>query len=270
MNKFNKDKTVALVLCIFFGYFGVHRFYVGKIKSGILYLFTLGLFGIGWIYDVIQIATSKFTDVNGNLLLNITNNSYRPIIPDTSNTEYYTFKVAGVTFTNGRKTRQAILRKIKWHDEPFDGFINYTLEQYDFEGETAVGIYANGEQIGNVPREHLDYILNNWDRIAAVYSVTVYGGNKKDDGTFTNYGAEATISLKVYSSTPSSINYRPDMQMKSTSQKATYVFISEKGTKYHKDPCCGGMKNSKRILLSDAEKKGYTTCEKCRSYFPFQ
>lgn len=269
MNKSNKDKTVALVLCIFFGYFGVHRFYVGKIKSGILYLFTLGLFGIGWIYDIIQIATSKFTDVNGNLLLNITNNSYRPIIPDTSNTEYYTFKVAGVTFTNGRKTRQAILRKIKWHDEPFDGFINYTLEQYDFEGETAVGIYANGEQIGNVPREHLNYILSNWDRIAAVYSVTVYGGNKIDDGTSTNFGAEATISLKKQTLISPSINNLPTTNQKANSQSAAYVFISKKGKKYHKDPYCGGMKNSKRILLSDAKRKGYTRCEKCRSYFPY-
>lgn len=200
MNKSTKNKTVALILCVLLGYLGIHRLYVGKIKSGVLYLFTGGLCGIGWIADIILIITGKCTDGYGNLLINDINanqsNLNNPIVPDTSNNEYYTFKVAGVTFKNGRKTRQAILRKIKWKDEPFNGFIAYTLEQYEFEGETAVGIYANGEQIGNVPRENLDYILNNWDRIAAVYSVSVYGGNKKDDGTYTNLGAEATISLK--------------------------------------------------------------------------
>lgn len=48
-----KNKVVALVLCIFFGYLGVHKFYEEKPGMGVLYLFTLGLFGIGWIVDFI-------------------------------------------------------------------------------------------------------------------------------------------------------------------------------------------------------------------------
>ena len=57
-----KNKYVALIICILFGYLGVHRFCVGKIKSGILYLFTAGLFGIGWIVDIILILTDKFIE----------------------------------------------------------------------------------------------------------------------------------------------------------------------------------------------------------------
>lgn len=57
-----KNKIVALVLCIFLGVFGVHRFYVGKIGTGLLYLFTSGLFGIGWIIDIILIAIGSFKD----------------------------------------------------------------------------------------------------------------------------------------------------------------------------------------------------------------
>lgn len=49
------DKIVALILCIFLGYFGVHKFYEGKVGMGILYLFTMGLFGIGWFVDIIII-----------------------------------------------------------------------------------------------------------------------------------------------------------------------------------------------------------------------
>lgn len=50
------DKTVALVLCICLGYFGAHKFYEGKAGMGILYLLTFGLFGIGWIVDIITIS----------------------------------------------------------------------------------------------------------------------------------------------------------------------------------------------------------------------
>lgn len=57
-----KSKTAALLLCIFLGYLGVHRFYVGKIGTGVLYLLTGGLVGIGWIVDIITIAAGSFKD----------------------------------------------------------------------------------------------------------------------------------------------------------------------------------------------------------------
>ncbi|MCL2841727.1 MAG: TM2 domain-containing protein [Defluviitaleaceae bacterium] len=50
-----KDKWVAFFLCFFLGYLGAHRFYEGKILTGILYLFTVGLFGIGILVDLIII-----------------------------------------------------------------------------------------------------------------------------------------------------------------------------------------------------------------------
>lgn len=50
-----RNKWVALLLCFFLGYFGAHKFYEGKVGTGILYLFTLGLFGIGWFIDCINL-----------------------------------------------------------------------------------------------------------------------------------------------------------------------------------------------------------------------
>lgn len=50
-----KNKWVAFVLCLFLGFFGAHKFYEGKAGMGILYLCTIGLFGIGWIVDIISI-----------------------------------------------------------------------------------------------------------------------------------------------------------------------------------------------------------------------
>ena len=49
------SKWVAFFLCLFLGELGAHKFYEGKAGMGILYLFTLGLFGIGWVIDLIVI-----------------------------------------------------------------------------------------------------------------------------------------------------------------------------------------------------------------------
>lgn len=49
------NKWVSFCLCLFLGWLGVHKFYEGRILSGIIYLFTVGLFGIGVIIDLIAI-----------------------------------------------------------------------------------------------------------------------------------------------------------------------------------------------------------------------
>ena len=60
-----KSWTVLMVLCYFFGYWGLHRFYSGKKKSGLVYLLTMGCFGLGYFVDIIIILSRKFTDQQG-------------------------------------------------------------------------------------------------------------------------------------------------------------------------------------------------------------
>jgi len=52
-----KNKWTAVLLCLFLGYLGAHRFYEGKVGTGILYILTLGLFGIGVLIDFIILLT---------------------------------------------------------------------------------------------------------------------------------------------------------------------------------------------------------------------
>jgi len=59
---------VALLLCFFLGYLGIHRFYVGKIGSGIGMILTFGGFGIWVLIDFIMICTSSFRDMQGRAL----------------------------------------------------------------------------------------------------------------------------------------------------------------------------------------------------------
>ena len=54
-----KNRTVAILLCLFFGNLGAHHFYEGRTGKGILYLFTMGLLGIGTLVDLIKYLINK-------------------------------------------------------------------------------------------------------------------------------------------------------------------------------------------------------------------
>jgi TM2 domain-containing membrane protein YozV len=63
-----KSWLAALLLCLFLGGLGVHRFYVGKIGTGILQILTLGGLGIWVLIDLIMILVGKFRDKQGQPL----------------------------------------------------------------------------------------------------------------------------------------------------------------------------------------------------------
>lgn len=63
-----QSRGTALLLAILFGYLGIHRFYVGKIWTGLLYLCTFGLFVLGWGFDILWLMYGDFSDKAGRPL----------------------------------------------------------------------------------------------------------------------------------------------------------------------------------------------------------
>lgn len=104
--------------------------------------------------------------------------------------EFLKFKVAGVTFKNGRKSRQTILRRMKFQDPPYNKGVDLSLKREEYEGKPAFGVYANDEQIGFVPADLVEYVDANFSRIDQFTHIDVYGG-----GEGKNYGAEVILRL---------------------------------------------------------------------------
>ena len=63
-----KNFVSTLILCVLLGGLGVHRFYVGKVGTGIFMLVTLGGLGIWALVDLIRIAIQKFEDGDGAVI----------------------------------------------------------------------------------------------------------------------------------------------------------------------------------------------------------
>lgn len=102
-------------------------------------------------------------------------------------------KVTGVTFNNDDgSSRQLILRKLHFHDSPFNEYADVEIKQYEYKGQPAYGVYVNNMQIGNIPADLIPFIQDNIERIESISYIDVYGGGQKD-GKPISYGCKITL-----------------------------------------------------------------------------
>ncbi len=119
-----------------------------------------------------------------------------PVVDHNDTYQFMRFSVAGVTFKNGRRSRQTILRSIFWKDEPYKHFNaerDVGPKLTEFNGQPAVEIWVRGDEepelIGYVPKTELPFVLSHWDRYAGVSCFEVSGGGTDADGERINFGA---------------------------------------------------------------------------------
>ena len=111
--------------------------------------------------------------------------------PPESPYEFLTTKIAGVTFKDGRKSRQTILRRLYWKDEPFNkNSAEVTLDRGEYEGKPAFAVLLNDVKAGYVPAEHAQFLEDNFDRCDGVTHIEAYHGANDI------YGAEITIRFR--------------------------------------------------------------------------
>lgn len=97
-------------------------------------------------------------------------------------------KVAGVTFDD----RQKYLKKLK-ADKKLGKAINVKMEEYNFKGEPAIRIIANGYDVGNLQREDVAFVKSNQERILGINDFTI--GEHYDENEKTSYNAKVKLLI---------------------------------------------------------------------------
>lgn len=107
------------------------------------------------------------------------------------------FKVAGVTFNDRQKNLKKILEQ-----KQKGKVINIGIEQYDYKGEPAVSVTANGLDIGNLHKEDADYVLKNRDRIIGFTDLFIDSFNNEDGKLIYYARVELLVKNKAAAETP--------------------------------------------------------------------
>lgn len=173
----NKNKTIALILCVLLGYLGIHRFYVGKTKSGVVYLLTAGLCGIGWIVDIILICTDKFSGITTTQRTYMPQSTQIQAVPIPQNFQAQTTPVASTyvpmpffpPISNGNGLKYEYENDLCMINitaaelgAELGGEITFKQEPENAYDENAVAIWQNGRKLGYIYRGQSQEMANRW------------------------------------------------------------------------------------------------------------
>lgn len=109
----------------------------------------------------------------------------------------FSFRVAGVTYKTGNKSRQAMLKKIKNEKEPFKSIDFVEFIPYKYENEDAYYVSINDEIIGNIPKKLIPkYKKYESHRVLSTY-VDIIGGPNEFDDDDSYYGCEIDVTFDL-------------------------------------------------------------------------
>lgn len=190
MNKKAKILYALAVLLLLSSFSG---FSSGNVSGG-FYCIVISavLFFFGYRSHVKKVSHSPSSEPSDTKSINNTTISENPEFI------FEEITVSGVTFKNGRKSRQTILRAIKFRDEPYTDGLNLALEHYLYEDKDAYYVTVNSEPIGNIPADKVQYVksLLVSDKIVALSHIDVYGGGRDTSGKPISFGAKITLKIK--------------------------------------------------------------------------
>ena len=194
MNTKNINPIAYFLITLIGGFFGLHKFIDGNIKMGIIYIFTCGLFGIGWLFDIIKSFPSMFKYIINSSKLNSSkkstnyssNISKNPMIAEDGN--MYT-KLRAVTkdslFVMGLNRQQAL-----------DSIDESTTVHFEFSNDINKKLLVvtddTGIDLGEFTEERKNYLLEHYDDVLKIKPKLkkITGGN---DGNY--YGCNIVLEL---------------------------------------------------------------------------
>ena len=108
--------------------------------------------------------------------------------------KYVEYKLAGVTYKDGRLSRQAALRAIKFEEPPYYDHPQLVAEIQEYEGQPAVAIKANGRMLGFIPKQRVPEFMADYPNFTGITDIKIIG-HKQEDDTWIN-GAIITVEVK--------------------------------------------------------------------------
>lgn len=158
-----KSWIITLLLNLFFGNFGAHRFYVGKKITGMLYLFTFGVFGIGYVYDLIMLILVLFKDKSGatvvtksfNTKIPFTKKAKDDVLAKTSNKEISTDSSDVI---ENKKVESA---EVLFTDVSIDGFEEKSQVIPQISIESKQNICENKDNTLSNPKVEISFNFEN-------------------------------------------------------------------------------------------------------------
>lgn len=115
-----KSWSSTLLLCWLLGFFGIHRFYVGKIGTGLIQLFTFAGFGIWWFIDWIMILANNFTDQTGTKIIRKSGDVKNVVVVFVSITAVFVLAVIGMGVLAGGNNNSDTTESVNFSENDSD------------------------------------------------------------------------------------------------------------------------------------------------------
>lgn len=184
-----RNKTTRILVTVLGGWLGIHKFMDKQIGVGILYLLTGGLFGIGWIIDIIKACVSPRFEYNHSILLTppstpIGNGLYEAYI-DVAGSSYYYDTIVRCLKKNPKYdlSDNDIINLGSdriYEFFPFDSNAVLKPEPTNHHDANAVMVLVDSNLVGYVPSEYAPFIRNLIEHKSLSFSgVSILGGNVK-------------------------------------------------------------------------------------------
>ena len=230
--------------CFFFGFFGVHKFIEKKPLWGLVYLFTCGLFGFGWIFDCIKyfIIAIKNSSSKVNLKAIL-------LLASIVFVSFFLLLIIGLVFPESSET------------------------ELGYASESGISIYENIQSDSSTVSSTQSSSSESSSSASSESEISVSSNSssKSESSASSNSSSESknfdsgnSSSSKAESSSSNSSSSNSVIVPTESETGENLVWVpTNGGEKYHSKKSCSNMKDPVQITKESAKARGYTACGRC-------